>query len=350
MSAPDFILPPDNYPPFAVVTATDHTAWILVTTSLGLSFAVLAIIQSSIVLGACANGLGKSVELVSAANQDKVQQMLYTSGLFFIISLGLSKISVAFLLLRLTPHEHHRRILLVTIGLMTGWIVASLFSIALQCDFSHPWISLNTKCPRVFLRWQLISVFDIFFELALIAMTILLVWDLRTDTESKMSVIFAFSMRLPSIVLIGYRLATFNSEGLTTNPGFLKARFIVWTQSELYYSIITATIPSIRPFINTLASSYGANITQPYTSGSGNAFEYPSRTHDYQLRNLRTPSKVDNNDYQNRLWPQNKNESEIVVGNTNGSKNNVGGSDTISVDSVDSKRMIIRKDITRGSR
>ncbi|RFU35677.1 hypothetical protein B7463_g743, partial [Scytalidium lignicola] len=351
MSAPDFVLPPDNYPPFAVVTATDHTAWILVTTALGLSFLLLlsaikllAIIQSSIVLGACADGLGKSIELIPAENRHKVQQMLYASNLFFIAALGLSKISVAFLLLRVTPHEYHRRTFLAVISLMVGWTIASLVTVALTCDFSQPWISLNAKCPRVFLRWQVISAFDILFELALVGMTIFLVWDLHTVTESKMSVIFAFSMRLPVIIFIGYRLATFNSKGLSTNHTFLEDKFIVWTQSELYYSIITATIPSIRPFIKTLATSYGVNLTQPRGSGSGNTFEYPFGSHIYQLNSLRPQGKVD--DYQYRIWSQNKSENQTVNGETITSKNRAGVSDNISIESSDSKKMIIKKDAT----
>jgi hypothetical protein len=50
-----------------------------------------------------------------------------------------------------------------------------------------------------FLRWQVISAFDIAFELAMFAMSIYLVWDLQASLDMKGTVVFAFSMRLPYV-------------------------------------------------------------------------------------------------------------------------------------------------------
>ena len=50
-----------------------------------------------------------------------------------------------------------------------------------------------------FLRWQLISIFDIGFELALVGMTIYLVWGLQTSMDNKLAVVFAFGTRLPYV-------------------------------------------------------------------------------------------------------------------------------------------------------
>ncbi|KAH8810577.1 hypothetical protein F5884DRAFT_255871 [Xylogone sp. PMI_703] len=375
MSAQDFVIPPNHYPPFAVVSNTDHSAWILIVTALGLSFillftvikvfvrwriarigfdewllltsTILAIIQSSIVLGACANGLGKSIELIPEGNMDKIQRMVYVSILFFIMALGLSKISVAFLLLRLTPHKYHRRASYMIIGTMTAWTMVSLLVLALQCNISHPWISLHEKCPRMFLRWQLISAFDIIFELALVIMTIYLVWDLHTSMENKTTVVFAFSTRLPLIIFIAYRLVTFNSKGLTTNPTFLQEKFIVWTQTELYYSIMSATVPSLRPFIKTLASNYGVSTMNAYGSGLrvAHADAY-SGSNSYPLRSLRANRKA--SDYQYRIWSQGSNTVNTKSVNeerrTSKSRNSV--LDNISVESNDSKKIIIQKDTT----
>jgi len=52
-----------------------------------------------------------------------------------------------------------------------------------------------------FLRWQVISAFDIVFELALVVMSIYLVWDLQAGVGMKGTVVFAFSMRLPYVVV-----------------------------------------------------------------------------------------------------------------------------------------------------
>jgi hypothetical protein len=47
------------------------------------------------------------------------------------------------------------------------------------------------------LRWQVISAFDIAFELCLVGMAIYLVWNVQTSLETKLTVVFSFGMRLP---------------------------------------------------------------------------------------------------------------------------------------------------------
>lgn len=40
-SSSGILVPPGQYPPFAVVTQTDHTAWIIITAALGLCWVLL---------------------------------------------------------------------------------------------------------------------------------------------------------------------------------------------------------------------------------------------------------------------------------------------------------------------
>ena len=80
-----------------------------------------------------------------------VSQMYYVSILFFVIALGMSKLSVAFLLLRLTPQQQQRRVFQVIVALITVWTIASTVAVALQCNLSHPWVLFQETCPRVVL-------------------------------------------------------------------------------------------------------------------------------------------------------------------------------------------------------
>ncbi|KAF7867531.1 uncharacterized protein EAF02_009722 [Botrytis sinoallii] len=387
MPTTGLVVPPGQSPPFAVVTSTDHSAWIIIATALGLScllvfsgiksFArtsmgkgvsydeicllastLLAAIQSSVVLGACAKGLGKSIELVSVKNQAQIEQMWYTSLLLFVISLGLSKTSVVVLLGSLTPDQKHKKIFRSVIGLTAAWTVASLFAVALQCNLAHPWKTIGQRCDNVSLRWQVISAFDIVFELAYVALSFYLVWSLRTSKSNKTIVVVAFGFRLPVIIAIAYRLARFDVNGLTTNPMFLEDEFIIWTQSEMNYSVIAAIIPSLRPFVKNLSTYYG----QELGGRSGYTLE---DSENYQLSNLgsamrneshhresRIRADVDPDDYKFRVWA---NEPELGARKgknpgEGGSKlwNKAGeeGTDGLSVGSSDSQRMIIKKDTT----
>ena len=108
-----------------------------------------AIIQSGLVLGACSKGLGKSLHLVSPDAVPEVQKMYYASNLFFILVIGLCKISVVSFLHRISRMKQHRLIFDIAMGVLAVWTFGAFLSIALQCNLSHPWLTVNEKCPGV---------------------------------------------------------------------------------------------------------------------------------------------------------------------------------------------------------
>jgi hypothetical protein len=213
-------------------------------------------------------------------------------------------------------------------------------------------------------------------EVLLIVMAIGLVWGLQTTWTRKIVVVSAFSFRLPSvyqlqshlttdglfriIITIAFRLATFDEEAWTTNPTFSECLFVVWTQAELNYSIISATIPNLRPVMNSLNTQFGG--LGPMSSdyyGSGR------RTNtNYELSNLRSAAS------KNSVSKNMANQDSAALEGRSAAKyrevwvsgSNVPGTegpaddgrnttrqisgDATSVGSNDSRRMIIRKDQT----
>lgn len=173
---PEYSIPEGFSPPLAVVTENDHTGWIYISAILGLCcFLVfagvrllvrsmftgsfgnddyffyaatgVAIIQTGIILGGCSAGLGKSVDLLSDQALVQVQKIYYTSNLFFIGAVGLSKMSVIAFLHRTSQMRSHRLVFNTATGLVGAWIVASIFALAFQCDLSHPWVAAGEQCP-----------------------------------------------------------------------------------------------------------------------------------------------------------------------------------------------------------
>ena len=59
------------------------------------------------------------------------------------------------------------------------------------------------------------------------------------------------------LVGIAFRLYTFDEAGLTVNPTLLETEFIIWSKAELDFSIIAATMPTLRRFVSGFATSYG---------------------------------------------------------------------------------------------
>jgi hypothetical protein len=67
------------------------------------------------------------------------------------------------------------------------------------------------------------------------------------------------------------------------DPSLELAAFVVWTQAELYWSVISATIPSMRPFLRGLST---AETT---------VFEHstdPAARANYELTKIRSGSRI----------------------------------------------------------
>lgn len=74
--------------------------------------------------------------------------MYYTSNLLFVLALGLSKLSVGLLLLRLTSVRLHKVIFTSVMAFITSWTFAAVFTEALQCNLSKPWITIGERCTN----------------------------------------------------------------------------------------------------------------------------------------------------------------------------------------------------------
>lgn len=128
---------------------------------------VLAIVQSSVLLHGCSLGLGASMVHMSSSKQIKIQkacrcyalllrtsadisrQIYYTGNLFWVLVMGLSKISVAYLLQRIDPFGRRKNVFNTVAAFLVAWTIGSLFAIALQCDLTNPWITLHQSCKGV---------------------------------------------------------------------------------------------------------------------------------------------------------------------------------------------------------
>jgi hypothetical protein len=176
------------------------------------------------------------------------------------------------------------------------------------------------------------------------------------------------------IITIAFRLSTFNKADRITNPTLLEDLFIVWTQTELNYSLTSATIPILRPCVNNLNTQFGglgqAESGNGYDYGSGSGIHVRSNGN-YQMSNLKSVDRSNIRDEYAATqsaggWDRQSNaysygisvpRTGVGVSNSHsGGKRNAAkldksreeeiNGDTTSVGSNDSRRMIIRKDIS----
>lgn len=165
------------------------------------------------------------------------------------------------------------------------------------------------------------------------------------------------------IVAIAFRLQTFDEAGWTTDPILLEASFIAWTQSELSYSLVSATIPSFQNLLKNLNTQFGGlgpdQSAYGYGSGSGSRAD-KNTNNSFQMSKLRSGGKSgtapdEEEDYRVGIAKsgngvraaQNHGTGSNTSAANLSDKNETGvGADGISIASDESRRMMIRKDVT----
>ena len=191
----------------------------------------------------------------------------------------------------------------------------------------------------------------------------MLVAGLQTAFSNKAIVIAAFGFRLPLILLIVLRLSTFNAgPALTRDFTITEDLYLVWTETQLNYSLVSATIPIFRPFINSLSTNYGIGGAKEYSGSVSQQANTPIK-----LNTLSSDGKAKS---KRRSYLSGSNSEPFAVnpsGNTfvtayhpdRGSgkdscgpapEDRIGAArvrdrDAESVGSDDSQRMIIRKNV-----
>lgn len=144
------------------------------------------------------------------------------------------------------------------------------------------------------------------------------------------------------IVPIAFRLANHDQAGLITDPTFREVLFVVWTQVELHFSVILATIPILRPVINSLNTSYSSLGA----AGSSNGYVSMGT---YELSALKTTGP---RIAKNMTTHQKSSICDAPIASANAFASSSAdtqmnreetGLDTNSIESHGSEQMIIRK-------
>ncbi|KAK4981850.1 hypothetical protein LTR66_009663 [Elasticomyces elasticus] len=208
------------------------------------------------------------MDLIDAAQLLKVQKLVYAADLFYLIVVYLSKISVVFLFMRLSQIESHTRVAWAVLASCAALCAISVFLAALHCDLQHPWIQYTVKCTSLAAQWTAVAVFDIVTELALFGMAVQLVAGLLTKWPRKGRVVVAFGLRLPVVALAIVRLYYIHKQTRSANPTLQAAITAILTQLEMYYAIMGATIPCLRPFLSGFETNFGAMGADTVIAGS----------------------------------------------------------------------------------
>ncbi|KAI0472263.1 hypothetical protein F4859DRAFT_504922 [Xylaria cf. heliscus] len=208
----------------------------------------------SISLGA-SQGLGKPISSVS---EDEVESFLmaeYASFVFQLVTLALIKWSISASIQKLSPSAIHQRldwILRLVVGL---WLVSAVLTSLFQCAPPTPWDYVNNpRCINRRAWWSYVSVVNIGTELFIVALYCLIIGNLRMSLARRSVVLLVFSTRLLIIGIALAQLAAFLNAFPSSNLTMDLWLPTILNQATLSASVVTASIPYLRPFMESLES------------------------------------------------------------------------------------------------
>lgn len=260
-------------------------------------------------------------------------QAIFASQIFLVLSLALAKGSIAALMLRLfTRHMEVTRkswtLCSATIVLICAWGIGSIIAISVSCTPSHLIDEDAQRCSFQVTRWRIITAFNIFIEMLLMLLPILFIWPVQMKRCIKFQVVIAFGVRLP---VIGFAAAHLHYVSNYTHSADASKAIIpalLYQQFELFWSLLAATIPTLKAFMRSFNSGFGMEIDlDAYGYGSGSQGYHNGS---FPLQSLQNRSRTK--------------EEPLPVRRTGGKKP-VRNNTTASVMSDGSQELIIQREV-----
>lgn len=135
-------------------------------------------------------------------------QFIYVSQLLQIFILGTCKISVAWLITRLSPLNLVIRTCQITGALSLVYLLFSEFAIAFQCDFPRPYIYTPSHCVGNGAMYYTTNALNIITDLPLSLIAIYMMWRVQLRLSARLEIIAAFMSRLVVVAAIVAEIVT----------------------------------------------------------------------------------------------------------------------------------------------
>ncbi|KAI4231320.1 MAG: hypothetical protein L6R40_007765 [Gallowayella cf. fulva] len=178
------------------------------------------------------NGLGQHVSQLTVFQQAGFEKSYYAAVLLYVPCVSLSKLAVLLLLRTITPVAAHRRIAYTTGVATIAW----------------------AGVAEVSAFWYWFGTVQLFLDLVLVILPWIIVRRVQMSMHRKIVIVCCFGTRLAVIVAIIAQLAYFNSATTSTDVSYHLWPEIVCTQVVQSLSIMTACVPYLKPFFDSLES------------------------------------------------------------------------------------------------
>ncbi|KAF2230790.1 hypothetical protein EV356DRAFT_508079 [Viridothelium virens] len=239
---------------------------------------VLAVGQSVTTLLPAAEIWGTSMDENPQRSIQPGLKAHYAGEMLFVSAICLAKLAIPVGLWLVSPVKEHR-IANIATGVITAmWALTSILGLAFQCRLPYPWGSHNWRCVDRISLFRYVGVVNILTDVALIILPTVIVAPLHMPLRKRISILLLFNARICAIaatiaqLIYIPRLFSHNY----TLEGF---PFIVCTQIAQAASFVSACVPYMQPFMESLQSGLlWTDEVQQKTSASNTTSNITSKT------------------------------------------------------------------------
>ncbi|PGH20067.1 hypothetical protein AJ80_03717 [Polytolypa hystricis UAMH7299] len=223
---------------------------------------VFAIGQSVAVSRQTANGFGQRQNTLEPDQIASVLKGEYAADILLLAGICVAKLSLlAFIssITFVTAYTNAVRVLAIVVIL---WTISSVFVTAFQCHFPEPWNYIGNVCIDRSSFWNYYCAMNILTDIGQIVIMFVIAARMQTSVDRKATVAFVFTARIIVVAAVAGQIVYFNRTVDSLDRTFDPWPKTLATQIVQNLSIVTACIPYLKPFLESLESGVMRNDDQ----------------------------------------------------------------------------------------
>ncbi|KAI0118584.1 hypothetical protein F4776DRAFT_666015 [Hypoxylon sp. NC0597] len=206
--------------------------------------------QCIAVSNATSQGLGKAWDTLPDSSISRILKVEYAATPLFILTLALIKWSLSVFIQTLTPDNLHNRLNFGLRLTVVVWALTSILISLFQCQLPTPWQYVdNERCIDRRAWWTYVATLNAGTECFTVCLYLMILYTIRVSWMRKTLVLLAFSARLLVAAAIVVQLIFFRRKDRTSDNTPIPT---ILNQAILAISVVTACVPYLRPFMESL--------------------------------------------------------------------------------------------------
>ncbi|KAE8328018.1 hypothetical protein BDV39DRAFT_192407 [Aspergillus sergii] len=260
-----------NHVAIIVIAAVVGLVWSLLMIVIRIFLRVVGVVQTSVTLHAVHNGIGKQEDLLVPDDADAGLKAFFGE---------------------LFQSSSQRR----SVGCRSHGILEPLINVI-------AWYILLTCLLAIkFVRWTVVETGNMLIELLIPGLIIKVLWNLQARLKTKLSILLAFSVQLLVAIPTIFRLILLHemtTEDIRNDRTFAITKTVVLTEITMHFSLMAATFPCLRKFLQAFDTNLGATThmtTEPDGTDKSGSKE------NYALKSLERHSQGAGSSFEQ--WPR----------------------------------------------